>query len=221
MLKPYKTVLIDSETEFTEKKSRFIGRCFHVKTEEEAMEKLAGVRALHSDATHNCWAYALADGGQRFSDDGEPGGTAGMPIMDTLIRRGIKDALIVVTRYFGGILLGSGGLVRAYSKAASDALSAAGCALMSPCRVLEFTVDYSRYGTIEGFVKASSVVDSVEFGENIRFRVTVAEENADGFVSELVERTDGRASPEITGERFTAVPIRINRTRDAGQNNIK
>ena len=207
MLKPYKTVLRASETEFTEKKSRFIGRCFPVKTEEEAMEKLGEVRRLHYDATHNCWAYALSSGAQRFSDDGEPGGTAGMPIMDTLIRREIKDALIVVTRYFGGILLGSGGLVRAYSKSASDALTLAGCGIMSPCRVLEFTVDYPRYGGIEGLVKANAIVDSVEFLENIRFRVTVAEENADGFIKGIVERTDGRAEPIQVDERFVAIPV--------------
>lgn len=207
MLKPYKTVLTASETEFTEKRSRFIGRCFPVKTEEEAMEKLNAIRKLHYDATHNCWAYALSGGAQRFSDDGEPGGTAGMPIMDTLIKRDIKDALIVVTRYFGGILLGSGGLVRAYSRSASEALSAAGCGLMSPCRVIEFAVDYPRYGGIEGFVKANSVVDGIEFLENVRFCVTVPEEKTDGFIRAVIEKTDGRAAPAVTGERFIAIPL--------------
>lgn len=207
MLKPYKTVLRESCSEFTEKRSRFIGRCFPVGSEEEAMERLTQIRKLHYDATHNCWAYALSDGGQRFSDDGEPGGTAGMPIMDTLIKRDIKDALIVVTRYFGGILLGSGGLVRAYSRSASEALSAAGCGLMSPCSVLEFAVDYPRYGGIEGFVKANSVVDSIEFLENVRFRVTVAEDRTDDFIRTIIEKTDGRASPSVTGERFIAIPM--------------
>ncbi len=207
MLKPYKTVLRASETEFNEKKSRFIGRCFPVKTEEEAAARLAEVRKKHYDATHNCWAYSLSDGSRRFSDDGEPGGTAGMPIMDTLIRRDISDALIVVTRYFGGILLGSGGLVRAYSRSASDALSAAGTGVMSPCRVLEFSVDYPRYGGIEGFVKSSCTVDSVEFLENVRFRVTVTEENAESFMRELKERTDGRARPVSVGEKFALVPV--------------
>lgn len=207
MLKPFKTVLRASEAEFTEKKSRFIGRCFPVKSEEEAMERLNGIRKLHYDATHNCWAYSLSDGSRRFSDDGEPGGTAGMPIMDTLIRREINDTLIVVTRYFGGILLGSGGLVRAYSKAASDALTAAGVGMMSPCRVIEFAVDYSRYGAIEGYVKANSIVDSIDFLENITFRVTAAEENADDFIKGIVERTDGRAEPRAVGERFIAIPV--------------
>lgn len=206
MPKPYKTVLRASETEFYEKKSRFIGRCFPVSTEEEAMEKLAGIRKLHYDATHNCWAYSLKDGRQRFSDDGEPGGTAGMPIMDTLIRREIKDALIVVTRYFGGILLGSGGLVRAYSKSASDALSLAGCGIMTPCAVISFETDYARYGSLEGFVKANSIVDGIEFLDSVRFLVTVPEPRAEAFMGEIVERTDGRSKPEIVSRRFTALP---------------
>lgn len=170
------------------------------------MEALARVRKMHSDATHNCWAYNLASGGMRFSDDGEPGGTAGMPIMDTLIRRDIKDALIVVTRYFGGILLGSGGLVRAYSRSASDALSAAGQGVMCPCSVVEFAVDYSRYGGIEGFVKAETVVDSIDFLENVRFTVTLPDDRAEGFIKELIERTDGRAEPQVTSHRFIAIP---------------
>ena len=207
MLKPFKTVLRASETEFTEKKSRFIGRCFPVSSEEEAMARLAEVRKAHYDATHNCWAYALADGGQRFSDDGEPGGTAGMPIMDTLIRREVRNALIVVTRYFGGILLGSGGLVRAYSRSASDALGAAGCGVMSVCRVIEFSTDYSRYGGIEGFVKANSIVESVDFLENVRFRVTVAEDKAEGFINEIIERTDGRSSPAAVSEKYVPIPV--------------
>ena len=207
MLKPYKTVLHPSETEFIDKKSRFIGRCFPVASEEEAMARLGEIRKLHYDATHNCWAYALSNGNQRFSDDGEPGGTAGMPIMDTLIRREIKDALIVVTRYFGGILLGSGGLVRAYSRSASDALGLAGCGLMTPCRTLEFAVDYPRYGQIEGFVKSESAVESIEFLENVRFRVTVPDDKAESFSRMLVERTDGRAVPEVVGERYAAIPL--------------
>lgn len=208
MPKPYRTVLCASETEFTEKKSRFIGRCFPVGSAEEAMTKLGEVRKQHYDATHNCWAYALSSGEMRFSDDGEPGGTAGMPIMDTLIRRDVKDALIVVTRYFGGILLGSGGLVRAYSRSASDALGAAGTGLMTPCRVFEFAVDYGRYGGIEGWVKANSAEMSAEFAESVRITATVEAEKADGFIVGVIERTDGRARPAEVSEKFIAVPDR-------------
>lgn len=113
-LKAFKTPAAASETEFVVNKSRFIGRAFPVETEAEALEILERIRQKHYDATHNCWAYNLRGASplRRFSDDGEPGGTAGMPIMDTLIRSETENALIIVTRYFGGILLGSGGLVR-------------------------------------------------------------------------------------------------------------
>lgn len=203
-LKPYKTARAASETEFTVNKSRFIGRCFPVSSEEEALARLDEIRKLHHDATHNCWAYNLRGGIMRFSDDGEPGGTAGMPIMDTLIRSETLDAIIIVTRYFGGILLGSGGLVRAYSKSASDALSSAGVLQMLPCSEIEFFVDYSRYGGIEGFVRSNSAVKNTEFLDNIRFNCLVPFDDAEGFIAEIIERTDGRSSPKIISEEYLA-----------------
>ena len=203
-LKPYKTARAASETEFTVNKSRFIGRCFPVSSEEEALARLDEIRKLHHDATHNCWAYNLRGGIMRFSDDGEPGGTAGMPIMDTLIRSETLDAIITVTRYFGGILLGSGGLVRAYSKSASDALSSAGVLQMLPCSEIEFFVDYSRYGGIEGFVRSNSTVKNTEFLDNIRFNCLVPFDDAEGFIAEIIERTDGRSSPKIISEEYLA-----------------
>ncbi|MDD5982012.1 MAG: YigZ family protein [Eubacteriales bacterium] len=203
-LKPYKTARAASETEFTVNKSRFIGRCFPVSSEEEALARLDEIRKLHHDATHNCWAYNLRGGIMRFSDDGEPGGTAGMPIMDTLIRSETLDAIIIVTRYFGGILLGSGGLVRAYSKSASDALSSAGVLQMLPCSEIEFYVDYSRYGGIEGFVRSNSTVKNTEFLDNIRFNCLVPFDDAEGFIAEIIERTDGRSSPKIISEEYLA-----------------
>ena len=203
-LKPYKTARAASETEFTVNKSRFIGRCFPVSSEEEALARLDEIRKFHHDATHNCWAYNLRGGIMRFSDDGEPGGTAGMPIMDTLIRSETLDAIIIVTRYFGGILLGSGGLVRAYSKSASDALSSAGVLQMLPCSEIEFFVDYSRYGGIEGFVRSNSTVKNTEFLDNIRFNCLVPFDDAEGFIAEIIERTDGRSSPKIISEEYLA-----------------
>ena len=114
------------EDEFYEKKSHFIGRVWPVETEEEALEKIQAMKKQHYDATHNCWAYIIKDGAVRFSDDGEPGGTAGMPMLQVLQREGIHNCVCVVTRYFGGILLGAGGLVRAYTKGAKIAVDAAG-----------------------------------------------------------------------------------------------
>lgn len=203
-LKPYKTPKTASETELIINKSRFIGRCFPVSSEDEAVSRLEEVRKLHYDATHNCWAYNLQGGIMRFSDDGEPGGTAGMPIMDTLIRSDTQDAIIIVTRYFGGILLGSGGLVRAYSKSASDAMNAAGKLFMTPCNEVEFTVDYTRYGGLEGFVRGNSVVKNTEFLENIRFNCLVEFDKTDAFIKDIIERTDGRSKPTVIGEEYLA-----------------
>ncbi len=201
-LKPYKTPKTRAETEFVINKSRFIGRCFPVNSESEALSLLEEVRKLHDDATHNCWAYNLRGGITRFSDDGEPGGTAGMPIMDTLIRSDTQDALIVVTRYFGGILLGSGGLVRAYSKAASESLALAGILHMMPCNEIEFIVDYTRYGGLEGFVRSNSTIKGVEFLENIRFNCLVPFDKTAQFIADIIERTDGRSTPAIIGEEY-------------------
>ena len=126
MEKPYKTILDPAEDEFVEKKSRFIAYTSPVHTVEEANAFIAGIRQRHWDATHNVPAFVLRSGVQRSSDDGEPGGTAGMPVLDVLLKSGVQDVCVVVTRYFGGILLGAGGLVRAYSHACSLALEAAG-----------------------------------------------------------------------------------------------
>ena len=203
-LKAFKTPAAASETEFVVNKSRFIGRAFPVETEAEALEILERIRQKHYDATHNCWAYNLRGASplRRFSDDGEPGGTAGMPIMDTLIRSETENALIIVTRYFGGILLGSGGLVRAYSRSAADALSAAGSVTMTPCAEIEFVTDYTRFGGIEGFVRKNSTVRNIEFLENIKFNCLVETKKADAFIADIIERTDGRSAPRMLGEEY-------------------
>ena len=121
----------DSETEFSEKRSRFIGHVWHVETEEEAREKIAEMKAKYYDARHNCWCYLIREGGiTRYSDDGEPQGTAGQPMLEVFRREGVENVCCVVTRYFGGILLGTGGLLRAYTKSAKDTLTAAGVAVV-------------------------------------------------------------------------------------------
>ena len=201
-MKCFKVPWQEAEIEFVEKKSRFIGHIYKVQTPEQCQEILAAVRKKYWDATHNVYAYVLKSGAMRYSDDGEPGGTAGMPIMDTLIRSNTQDALIVVTRYFGGILLGSGGLVRAYSRSASDALNASGSCDMVPASMVGFTIDYTRYGALEGFVRSNSVVKETEFLENVRFSCLVEKEKTDDFIKEIIERTDGRAKPVISGEEY-------------------
>ena len=141
-MKPYKSVKQRSEAEYTVNRSRFIGRCFPVDSEEAALCLLGDIRKKHWDATHNCFAYRIGDNAAaRFSDDGEPGGTAGKPIMDVLTGRGLTNVLCVVTRYFGGILLGAGGLVRAYSKSAADAVTKAGVVSYLPGTILDIPMD--------------------------------------------------------------------------------
>ena len=165
-----------SETEYIINRSRFIGRCFPVTSEEAALSLLGDIRKKHWDATHNCFAYRIGETASiaRFSDDGEPGGTAGMPIMDVLRSKELTDVLVVVTRYFGGVLLGAGGLVRAYSRSAADAVAEAGIVSYIPAKQLSVSMDYSRYGSMEQYIRAAVQVEDVEFMENVTMKVTVA-----------------------------------------------
>ena len=203
-MKPYKSVKQCSETEYTVNRSRFIGRCFPVDSEEAALCLLSDIRKRHWDATHNCFAYRIGEtaAAARFSDDGEPGGTAGKPIMDVLTGKGLTNVLCVVTRYFGGILLGAGGLVRAYSKSAADAVTKAGMVSYLPGTILDIPMDYSRYGTLEGFIRANAEVQNVAFAENVVVTAAVEDANLLKFMKEVTERSDGRCTPMTIGTRY-------------------
>ena len=203
----YRSVLKPSETEYIINRSRFIGRCFPVTDEEAALSLLGDIRKKHWDATHNCFAYRIGETASiaRFSDDGEPGGTAGMPIMDVLRSKELTDVLVVVTRYFGGVLLGAGGLVRAYSRSAADAVAEAGIVSYIPAKQLSISMDYSRYGGMEQYIRSTVQVEDVEFMENVTMRITVAGERLDAFIKDITERSDGRCIPEITGESYLRV----------------
>ncbi len=158
-MKPYKTLLRAASDEFVVNKSRFIGHGCPCETEEAALAFLAGIRARHKDATHNCYAYIVGAnmGIMRYSDDGEPGGTAGMPIIEVMKARGVTNCAVVVTRYFGGILLGAGGLVRAYSQGAAAALNACGVGVMHPTARYLLEVPYPMLGRLEFFLKTEPV----------------------------------------------------------------
>lgn len=202
-MKPYKSVKQRSEAEYTVNRSRFIGRCFPVESEEAALCLLGDIRKKHWDATHNCFAYRIGDNAAaRFSDDGEPGGTAGKPIMDVLTGRGLTNVLCVVTRYFGGILLGAGGLVRAYSKSAADAVTKAGMVSYLPGTILDIPMDYSRYGALEGFIRANAEVRNVAFAQNVVVTVAVEDTNLLKFMKEVTERSDGRCTPVTIGTGY-------------------
>lgn len=202
-MKPYKSVKQRSEAEYTVNRSRFIGRCFPVDSEEAALCLLGDIRKKHWDATHNCFAYRIGENAAaRFSDDGEPGGTAGKPIMDVLTGRELTNVLCVVTRYFGGILLGAGGLVRAYSKSAADAVTKAGMVSYLPGTILDIPMDYSRYGALEGFIRANAEVRNVAFAQNVVVTVAVEDTNLLKFMKEVTERSDGRCTPVTIGTGY-------------------
>ena len=172
VLKPYRTVKTASETEYIVNRSRFIGRCFPVTDEAEALKILERIRKQHWDATHNCFAYRLRSGAARYSDDGEPQGTAGLPMMEVLRKCDLYDLLVVSTRYFGGILLGAGGLVRAYTRSASDAVDASETVSMEPCTTFRVRVAYPYRNAVWSVFERFGAIESADYGEAItcRFR---------------------------------------------------
>ncbi|MBO5869434.1 MAG: YigZ family protein [Clostridia bacterium] len=199
----YTTVRKQSEFTIVEKKSEFIGVCAPVTTEAEAIAFVNSVKKKHSAARHNVYAYVLREGNaQRFSDDGEPHGTAGMPVLDSIRKAGITDAAVVVTRYFGGILLGTGGLVRAYTAAASGAVKEAGIAEVGDFSVIEVKANYSDYQKIMPIVSIfGAKTDDSDFGMEVVMTLSVKLEDSDKFMSELVETTNGRVIAKKVGQK--------------------
>ncbi|WP_369297049.1 YigZ family protein [uncultured Neglectibacter sp.] len=200
----YLTVQAEGQDEFIEKKSRFIGSCRPVKTEQEALDFIAALKTKYWDASHNVYAYILRESGvQRFSDDGEPQGTAGIPVMDTLKKSGVTDVVVVATRYFGGILLGGGGLIRAYSHTATIALEAARKVTMRECLLLSASCDYSLYGRVQGVIpECGGVIDDTEFLENVTLRFHLAPEELGAFQKRLADATSGKGIVKEEGKRF-------------------
>ena len=205
-MKPYRTVSTASETEYIVNRSRFIGRCFPVNDEKEALSILERIKKQHWDATHNCFAYRLRSGEARYSDDGEPQGTAGLPMMEVLRKRGLCDLLVVSTRYFGGILLGAGGLVRAYTRSASDAVDAAGLVSMEPCMRFSVRFAYPYRNAVWSVFERFGAIESTDYGEAITcvFRCRTAD--TDAFLKALSERTEGRVGAEAVGESYFGFP---------------
>ncbi len=196
------------EDEFIEKKSRFIGRVWLAETEEEALDRIAQMKKQYYDATHNCWAYIIKDGAVRFSDDGEPGGTAGMPMVQVLQREGLYNVVCVVTRYFGGTLLGAGGLVRAYTKGAKIAVDAAGKSMKRVWSVLYVPCPYSFYERVKLEVEAfGGIVRSTEFGAEVELEILVAQPNAQAFLERITDMTSGTVEGMETAHEYRAFPI--------------
>ena len=196
------------EDEFTEKKSRFIGRVWLVETEDEALARIQEMKKKHYDATHNCWAYVIKDGPMRFSDDGEPGGTAGNPMMQVLQREQIYNVVCVVTRYFGGILLGAGGLVRAYTKGAKIAVDAAGKSIKRIWNVLYLPCPYSFYERVKLEVAAfGGIIRDTQFGSEVELEVLMAEGKTQAFLERLTDMTAATVEAMETGKEYRAFPV--------------
>lgn len=194
--------------ELTEKRSRFIGRIWRVTSEAEARGRIEETRTEFHDARHHCWAYILKDGAVRYSDDGEPQGTAGQPMLELLTRRGILNVCCVVTRYFGGVLLGPGGLIRAYTEATKLALEDAGISQCRLWQVVQIVCPYNLYDRIRAQVQAAGcAVEDTEYGEQVTMTVLATEAALPGLTEALMELTAGSVTPVVTGERFIAVPL--------------
>lgn len=196
------------EDEFTEKKSRFIGRAWLVETEEEALARIQEMKKQHYDATHNCWAYIIRDGAVRFSDDGEPGGTAGMPMLQVLQREGLYNVVCVVTRYFGGILLGAGGLVRAYTKGAKIAVDAAGKSIKRVWTVLYVPFAYSLYERMKLEVAAfDGIIRKTDFGSEVEMEILLPEAKTAPFVEKVTDMSAGTVEVMQIGQEYRAFPV--------------
>lgn len=197
-----------AEETMIEKKSRFIGHIWPVETEEEAIAHIKEMRDKYWDATHNVYAYVLKSGAMRYSDDGEPGGTAGMPVLNVLRQEEIYNVCCVVTRYFGGTLLGAGGLVRAYSKSAKLALDAAGIAMKRVWDRVDIPCSYALFERVRQEVEAwqGQIIDS-EFTADVLIKAMLPEEQTEGFFLRLQDLSNGKIQPQITEKQYRAFPV--------------
>lgn len=205
----YKTVRRAAKAEMTERKSRFIGYCAPVKNEEEAIAFINEVRAAHREASHNVYAYVVRENNiMRYSDDGEPAGTAGVPVLEVIRKGGLTDVCVVVTRYFGGVLLGAGGLVRAYGKGAKIGIDAAERVQMLSCSTYSVECDYTTYGKVEYAVNNGGYIsEETLFESNVKMKISVRMGEEHRFEKLIADITRGAADCTKTGERFVAVPL--------------
>ncbi len=200
----YKTVERESETLIVEKKSKFISHVMPVDNEASALEYLNKIRSQYPDATHNVYAYVIDENNIfRYSDDGEPGGTAGMPVLDTIRNMGLVDVVVVVTRYFGGTLLGTGGLVRAYSASAKEGLCESGIITRIMCDIISVKTEYDLVGKLQyHFATNGNMVTDTVYENDVTFFVASPKSDTDRLIDELVEVTNGRATIEKIAEQY-------------------
>lgn len=199
----YKTPTTESHGEFVEKRSRFIGYCKPVTTEQEATDFINEIRSRHWDARHNVYAYSLREGNiKRYSDDGEPSGTAGMPVLDVIVKNEVYDVCVVVTRYFGGVLLGTGGLVRAYSQGAKLALEAGKVALMEFCAVCSLHCSYNQYGKVSSIIMENAGLDDTVYEADVILKFHIKPEKLPLLAKKLADATAGEVQIETEKEEY-------------------
>ncbi len=204
----YRVPFENGESEFVEKRSRFISHIWRVETEAEARSRIEEMKKRYYDARHNCWCYLLKEGGVvRYSDDGEPQGTAGQPMLNVFQREEVTNVCCVVTRYFGGVLLGAGGLVRAYTQSAKDALDAAGISVVRRWVEVLVPCPYSFLERVRQEVEAQDgVVGDVEYAAEVTIHALLPEGKVEDFTSRITELTAGGLAPIVAGEQFRGVP---------------
>ena len=204
----YRIPASPGESELTEKRSRFLGHVRMVESEEEAKAFIAEMKRKYYDARHNCWCYAVRDGAERYSDDGEPQGSAGIPMLEVLRRRGVTNAVCVVTRYFGGVLLGTGGLLRAYTQSTADALDAAGIAVVRAWTEAEARCSYAQAERMKTEAAAlGAVTEDVVYGADVTLKLLIPREKTEAVKARLFDASAGSVRLAVTGGSFRAVPV--------------
>ena len=200
----YKTVARETETLLIEKKSKFISHVKPVSNEEEALEFLSNIRSQHPAATHNVYAYVIDENNiYRYSDDGEPGGTAGMPVLDTIRNSGLVDVIVVVTRYFGGTLLDTGGLVRAYSASAKYGLEESGIITRIMCDIVSVKTEYDLVGKLQyHFANNEYIITDTVYENDVTFFIATPKLDTEKVITELTELTNGRVEIKRIAEKY-------------------
>ncbi len=195
-----------SEGEYTDRKSRFIGHAFPVRSEKEALVIIDQVKRKYWDARHNCHAYVLGDNTSRFSDDGEPSGTAGRPILEVLNGANVRNIVVVVTRYFGGTLLGTGGLIKAYTEATKEALGATTLKRIIPASKVEIVCDYNDSGKLKHYFETGQIrTDDTAYTDVVTMRITVSEDTAEDVITHITQITSGKARVRVLEKGFFAL----------------
>ena len=204
----YRVPFENGESAFTEKRSRFISHIWRVETEAEARERIEEMKKRYYDARHNCWCYLLQEGGVvRYSDDGEPQGTAGQPMLNVFQRESVTNVCCVVTRYFGGVLLGAGGLTRAYTKGAKDALAAVGISTMSLWTLWDVPCTYPLFERVKlEIAAASGILDDMDYGADVTLTVSLPSERRETLQGRLTELSAGRLRLELSGTELRPGP---------------